>query len=1246
MRRFLAWIGILAMTMIQFMPLTALAAEKGDPPKEPYEKVSRKRGSWYESRMDYGGKSNLIIGYNGEYSNLAKKSSLEFYLAEDILLTGIYIPYEGTESGYAELTLEDSKGNIYQGFYVEHTLTGGIKEDNSSGAATAGQYNSLYEFIPEYKLVLIEDNYTLYIEGEELPTDAYLVKGYNYSAYKRYKDELIKWAKENEKEDIKPAESPAGMGNEDLSELYKQFIGNSEEDYEYEPSWDEEPYEFISPVFSLDEEYTVDEIILSTWNQGEGMRPGNISIYNEGGDMVASYKAQGASQGGKPNTLWVIMPGITLSAGVYYIDMDAPEVLDYDDSGEPVFYVGVSVPAMPPTDFTGTYTIGVDLYKTHTLMGPVESKTSNLNIEIQELSILDKGSVIELIGQYEGMPFSQNCDVIERGEDYLVAQFDFKADLTSLPYKAAISATAKVTLRKELYDRVTFQVAGKAYYSRAASKEKGADENTYDLTGQGGRAKKDLPLFVMAAIAKSYGAGNIPGPDTPVEAAIGMLFPPLVGLVVSVLQGLLKPKELIPKLSVGEQSMKEANESLGKGLVSEEEIKAWTAVADALGGSGGDAEDAISIGDNELPGGADYIAPEPEAKGSFGQQYEGPDEDLSFGKPDTPPEASTHEPHGQPKDAEFTPTGKTESDGYIPTTESDPSDYTQPLEPESMVVQTNPLGSETLIIRDPVTGGWINSESGNPFDLDAHRRNLPKQTKEYEDYNNRNNELERTGQSTMQRALDDIERKRKEEFDAIQKQIDNRRMEQLKRNQESLEWEQKQAKKLSGWGRIGGDWVVGMGNDVVDLAKAGKAAVVSVGESAGTLAGRLVYDPEGVAKDVGDAYNSAKKSLISAKDKAADTAREVWNKPSIAVKGVMETGKAAIDFATSPKKQLEFVKEAVGINDFSASWDPNLPITERVKRVMSGTFKLGTTIGTAGTGTAAKTAAGTVGRATATGARTASTGAKALVAKVPVKGIKPSLPVTRGSNYVAANRAADLNGVSKTAQKVVQNVADDMGLQIKARTIKSANAGRLIETGQAVPKRVNLKAKTLSIMDEMLGGPKNGEGLVGYYKPKLPSKEVWKNLSPKSQKELVDLYKTRHREFRKLEGTMKELQAVGEYKLEGGLIKDLKQGGKYVTSDLDIHDITNFDGSPVSASVKKEAYNRMMNYGGVKGKPPVQSTIMHEGTMSWTAESDKLNFSEKAKQSLIEGATKEGPGKGITSFNPLAKPTAEKYVRG
>ncbi|HBR08685.1 MAG TPA: hypothetical protein DD735_07305, partial [Clostridiales bacterium] len=995
MKRLLARAALIGIAMIYCLPLAALAAGKGEPPREPYEKVAAKSGSWYENRMDYGGKSNLAVGYTGGYEVWVEDLVLEVSLSEKILLTGVYVPYEGADVGHVELVIEDSRGNVYQGFLAEQTLTGGIGEADKSGDFKAGQRNTLYAFIPEYEIALPKGGYTLYLDGDALPVDACLVKGYNYAAYMRYEKELMEWAREDEEE--KPGELYTEFGKEELSELYRQFIEDSEGELGDEPVWGETPPELLAPVFSLDEAYVIDEIILSVWNNGQGARPGVVYILDETGQEIASCKAQGASQGGVPNTLWVAMPGVTLPAGIYYLDMDAPEALDYDESGDPVFYVGLSAPAAPPTSFTGTYKIWLDLYKTHTLMGPVDEKEKSFSLEDYELSILDKGTVIELAGQYEGMPFSQNCEVTQREENLVVAEFNFAADLTKLPYNASIAAVAEVTLKKEQNGRITVDMAGKGFYSRAATKEKGADENTYSLSVRGNRVKKDLPPFVMAALAKAYGAGNIPGPDTPVEAAVGMLFPPLVGLVVSAIQGLLRPKLERP-LSVGEQSMKDANRSLGKGLYTEEEARAWATMADALGASGGDPEDAISIGDNERPGGADYRAPQQSSKSGegFGAEYVGPEEDLSFGKPDVPEEPARQAPYGQPEQAQTA--------------------LEMPLQPESMVVQTSARGAETLIVRDPATGGWVNAETGNPFDLEAHQRKFPQQAREFEDSINRNAELERTGQTAMQKALDEIDRKHQQEFGAIQKEIDQRRMEQLRRDQESLEWEQEHAEKTSGWGRIAGDWVVNMGNDVRDLAKAGKDAVVWTGEALGTAAGTLVYDPESVSKGVKDAYDSAKKALGEAKDKVIGKAEEVWNKPWIAVQGVMETGKSALDIATDPRKQLELAKEMLGISDFGASLDPNLPITERVKKVLSGTFKLGTTIGTAGTGTAAKTAAGTVGRVATTGTKAAATGVKAATkgVKTATKGVKAATKGVKAAG-TAAKTGAPGAAAAKTA---------------------------------------------------------------------------------------------------------------------------------------------------------------------------------------------------------------------------------------
>ncbi|MBU7006561.1 hypothetical protein [Phosphitispora fastidiosa] len=1225
MRKLWVEILLLCLIFIYLLPLTALAAGDSPPPAEPYEKVAAKKGNWYATHISYDDEAHLVVGYKGSYISEAEKPELAFALSQKLLLTGIYIPYAGMEAGEVTLTIRDSRGNVYQGFAANQEFTGGIVEgdvDIKAQQAAARGRNTSYAFTPLDNTVLPKGEYTLYLDGEKLPVDAFLVKGYNYAAYQRYLKELQEWAWQSD-EPGEAEEAFAGLGNEEIYSIYEQYLeGDGEEG---EPAWQKAPRKYVTPAFNLDGEYMIDEIILSTWNNGEGAEPGIIRIMDKNKKAVASYSAQGASQGGAANTLWVAKPGITLPAGAYTIDMGAPEALDFDEKGESVFYVGISVPAVPPASFTGTYKIWLDLYKTHTLMGPVSGKESSFSLEDYELTVLDKGSVIELIGQYEGMPFSQNCTVLEREENQAVAVFNFAADLTKLPYNANIAAKAEVTLKKEPNGRIAISMAGQGFYSRAATKDKGADENTYSLSLRGNRVKKDLPPFVMAAIANNFGAGNIPGPDSPAQAAAGMLFPPLVGLVVSVLQGLLRPKELVSTLSVGEQAMKEANQSFGQGLVSEEEKRAWKTVADALGASGGDPEDAFSVGDNERPGGADYAAPKESAfdgdEGYDGQDY-GTEEDLSFGKPDVPEETPDQTSYGQPEQ---------------PQTAPEPA---APAEPESMVVQTSARGAQTLIVRDPATGGWVNAETGNPFDLEAHQKNLPKQTKDFDNYIKHNEELEKTGQTAMQQALDEIEKKHQSEFEAIQKEIDQRRREQLAREQESLEWQQEHAQKLSGWGRIIGDSVRNAGDEVVDTAKVlgkeAKEGLAIAGEAAKMTVRDLFIDQKKALANVRESYEGVKDTLGAAKEKVVGTAKEIYNKPWIVVKGVMETGKAVVDIVTDPKKAWEWAKDTVGISDFEKSLDPNLSLIDRLKHTFAGTMKLGVTIGTAGqAGTAIK---GSAGKLAGMVDDVLGAGGKRLAVKVPLpKGIKPSLAVKTGPSYATVKRPPNVAGVTQTSRKIIQNTADDFGVQIKARPT-TATADKWINSGKAVPKRMDMKAKTLDKLDELLGGPKDSDGLVGYYKPKLPPKEVMKNLSPETQQKLVEKYVDRRREFNNLADKMKKLEASGEYKVVKGRV--LNKDGKFITGDVDIYDVVNFDGTPVSPKLKKQVLDHLTQNKGFAVKKG-GSNVMHEDVISWTK--DGIEYSEKAKEKLIEAAMNEN--KGVTSYNPMAEPTAEKYVR-
>ena len=100
--------------------------------------------------------------------------------------------------------------------------------------------------------------------------------------------------------------------------------------------------------------------------------------------------------------------------------------------------------------------------------------------------------------------------------------------------------------------------------------------------------------------------------------------------------------------------------------------------------------------------------------------------------------------------------------GLVPPEPDIPSESYVPPEPEYRVIQSNARGSTIMIQRDPVTGEWINSETGNPFDLEAHERNEAEYIEKFNDYVERNDELERTGQTAMQQALDKITQEQEE----------------------------------------------------------------------------------------------------------------------------------------------------------------------------------------------------------------------------------------------------------------------------------------------------------------------------------------------------------------------------------------------------------------------------------------------------------------------------------------------------
>jgi len=562
-----------------------------------------------------------------------------------------------------------------------------------------------------------------------------------------------------------------------------------------------------------------------------------------------------------------------------------------------------------------------------------------------------------------------------------------------------------------------------------------------------------------------------------------------------------------------------------------------------------------------------------------------------------------------------------------------------PPEPESMVVTTSVHGAQTLIVKDPKTGQWIDSDTGAIFDIDKHNKDFPQQVKDYQDYSQRNDELEKSGQTSMQQALDKIKKDAKAEFDAIQNEIDKRKMDQLKWDQQQAIWDQQQAEKGTGLGSIIAHTMANAGGEIVQTGK-------DIAEGTGNIvsevvdAGKDVWnDPSIITNTVAGSAQDIQNGLAAVKKTTEyiyNNPKEVWEKGKAVGKGI---GKAVISVITDPKKAWEFAKNTVGIENFENSLDPNRSLASRIGQVLIGTGKLYITILTVGqVGTVLES-----GAAKITGAvdDLLGVGAKKIGGKAIVKtGIKTTMPVSNGAAYVNAPKPPNISGITKTSQKIIQNTADEWGVQIKIRP-PAGKAKQLLESGEAVPKAADMKAKTLDLFDELLGGPKNSEGLVGYYNPKLPPKEVWNNLSNKSKKEIAGLYKTRRREFNQLTEEIKNIEKSGKYHVvengpQKGLVTQRMEDGTYksITSDADLADIRNFDGSPVKESVKKQVIQSMSKKTG--------SNVMHEDLISWS-EDAKTGFDIKKKVKMVN-KLQEGK-EGVTSFNPLAKPTSN-YLKG
>ena len=1074
---------------------------------KPYEKVVAKTGDWRTSHVMTAQGTVLTSSYGGEGLGLFANDSVNtFTVTSPTRLTGIDVAVGMSEMGQVPFTITDARGNTFQGFSQSESLIEGQEgffRDLTDGLIGGADVISagtgvLQSFTPIDGMVLPAGEYTINAPGLVLEDGDFIVKGYHEGSYQRFQERQM-----TEMIGREAVESGrASFGEASVLENYESGGKRKADGTDYVSGND-------MPSFTLDSESRIGQVVLETYNNGNGASPGKVEIIDRNNNIMSEAYASGANLGETANGMWVAEFNDKVPAGDYTIRMSNEAALSHSSEG-PRFHVTAEPVVDVPEDFTGTYYVDLTVMKTHNIFGPVNSASPSFQLFAHEVTVIDKGSQLELISTYDGLPFSFLCPVVERSDDLVTVTVLFGADMTRLPNNAVITSQTSVTLFREGSDSLYLFADGRAHYSRPASEAMGADENDYSVSASGIRASKNLPPFVVAAIGAATGAGGLPGPGNPIQGATGVLFPPLIAVVInSILEG-MRSRE-----GQGQQAP----------------LPQTGTVEEGINGESGDTA----------------------------QGFQGHDEETVENENGPPEEDRSDETESEGDEAD-----RNESEG----------DETEGDETEE-----------------------DDEESGDAGKEDKEAKEEPALTQE--------------------------------EKDKIQEALDTRRA-NLRKRQDLLEADRRR-KELA----------TGLGSVILGAMSLYRDELASYANPAYDKLKEYAKDPDKLVELLGSGLDKLIAAGGFVKDKMAAALSTLWNDPAVVLRG----GKKAAGFLWNtgknmasgiwgaikdPSKAWAWLKDNVGVEDFKKSVDPNKRLHERIGHVLLGTLKLGGAIsGAQEAGAMAKGGLKAVqGMLDDLFAALSKGGTKKIG-----RGLDGKFVTSLGDDFVGTTMRTEMSGSTLRARKAMQQIADEHGVIIHVRPTNPASR-RWLDSGRAVAKPMDIKAKTLNQWDELIGGPKNSEGLVGYFKPKKPPKDMMKNLSPKSKGEIWRQYNRRMAEFDDLAPKMAKLKAKGIDVVDGKIIDT--RTGKYFTGDNDLFDITSFDGKPLSPQAKDGILHEMMD-----SKNRARGLdVEHPSLRDWR--SGGQDFSGVAKGKM-ENAARAG-GEGLDTIQPLNRPTRSHFA--
>ncbi len=432
---------------------------------------------------------------------------------------------------------------------------------------------------------------------------------------------------------------------------------------------------------------------------------------------------------------------------------------------------------------------------------------------------------------------------------------------------------------------------------------------------------------------------------------------------------------------------------------------------------------------------------------------------------------------------------------------------------------------------------------------------------------------------------------------------------------------------------------------------------------------RTLGEIRDVAKDV---YKHPKILLDTVKGTARDI-RDLKDKADKAqlaiVKHVLKTLHEA---ATDPDKAVDLLKTLTGIEDLEKSIESDRSLPDRLAHSVLGLAGLfgaaeaakATAQGVRAGGSAVLKAAGRESASLADDAARLAAKAEGKTAGAVLRGeaddaarsvsaagkaedvasqagrleeaAAPVAPAKEASVFVEApDVVPDVSGYTKGSQGYLKDFAESNNVELYTRPT-TPRAARMIEQGEAVPKPMFVKNKTINSIDaEFLGASEGNIGKVGSFEPRRPTFDDLKDLPLQDQKNVLSRYHQRLQEYK---DQAEHLIANSDRcYVDQGVIYDRFTGKPY-TGDIDVYAIRGRNGK-VLPPEQVAAYEAELARNGV------ESSVMHGAHENW--DMTHLTGEDLRIAQGIDGKIRGSHGIGgeaLVSFKPGASGPSAAYV--